>query len=261
MNLEKAKVLLEKISALMKSMEMSPDQVASIELDLMKTYLRDLYEQFQSPEQVSVPRPFQKEIQKQTEEPLKTAAKKTEIVFDLDDATKPETVQKEVIRPVPPVEQKPEPPAPIEVIKPEPEIEKIPEVKVEEIKTEERQPEKVEIEKEVKTTVSYTYKDPELEEIFEIKSAKELSEKLSQLPIPDLTKAFGLNEKIFTINELFGGNAELFTRVVQRLNSMDNFSEAKTYLIDEVAVKEEWSAPDKKKKAIEFIKLVKRRYN
>ena len=46
--------------------------------------------------------------------------------------------------------------------------------------------------------------------IFDQKASNELSEKFSMLPVDDVKKAFGLNEKIFTINELFDGNNSEF---------------------------------------------------
>ena len=48
----------------------------------------------------------------------------------------------------------------------------------------------------------------ELSELFQTEQINELSDKLSFSPISDLTKAMGLNERIFTVNELFGGNNE-----------------------------------------------------
>ena len=48
----------------------------------------------------------------------------------------------------------------------------------------------------------------ELEDLFEFKQAKDLSERLSQSPIKDLTKAMGINERFLTTNELFDGNGD-----------------------------------------------------
>ena len=97
--------------------------------------------------------------------------------------------------------------------------------------------------------------------LFEVKAATELSEKLSQAPIRDLTKAMGLNEKIFTINELFGGDSKVFDEVIKKLNTYNSFDAAKDYLATTVAHTYNWTNRDKKKKAIHFINLVKRRYS
>ena len=53
------------------------------------------------------------------------------------------------------------------------------------------------------TTPSSTF-SPDMLAIFEEKPITELSDKLSQTPISDLTKAMGISERIFTVNELFG---------------------------------------------------------
>ena len=102
--------------------------------------------------------------------------------------------------------------------------------------------------------------DEDMEELFEHGSAKELSEKLSNLPIKDLRKAMGLNEKIFTMNELFGGSQPDYDKAMNELNGMSNFEQAKVYLIQNIAGKYGWTKRGKKKKAQNFIKLVRRRY-
>ncbi|MCB0643443.1 MAG: hypothetical protein KDC44_17455, partial [Phaeodactylibacter sp.] len=101
----------------------------------------------------------------------------------------------------------------------------------------------------------------DVEELFESSKAKELSEKLGELPIPDLTKAMGLNEKIFTINELFDGDQNKFNSVLQVLNGLHTYEQAKEYLVSEVVDTFDWTDKSKKKKAKNFIKLIRRRYN
>ena len=103
--------------------------------------------------------------------------------------------------------------------------------------------------------------EEELENLFEHHQAREISEKLSELPIQDLGKAMGLNEKIFTINELFDGDQEAFKNAIQVLNSLSTFEEAKHYLVREVALRYNWAISDRKNKAKNFIKLVRRRYS
>jgi len=101
----------------------------------------------------------------------------------------------------------------------------------------------------------------ELDELFQTEKISELSDKLSCSPISDLTKAMGLNEKIFTVNELFEGNNGEFQNLMVALNGLNSYDEAKTVLMSSVATKYEWSKPDKLKKARNFIKLIQRRYN
>lgn len=103
--------------------------------------------------------------------------------------------------------------------------------------------------------------DPKFDDLFDQnQETRELSDKLNAMPIPDLRKAMGLNEKILTRNELFGKDQIAFDDVVQKLNSYSSFEEAKPILAA-TATKYNWTAKDRKKKAQVFIKLIRRRYN
>ncbi len=102
--------------------------------------------------------------------------------------------------------------------------------------------------------------DEELLSLFEDASGNELSDKLSQLPIKDLTKAVSINERIFTIKELFGNDKEEYQNMMVALNGLDSFEDAKQVLLGSVATKYDWGSSGKMKKAIGFIKTVRRRY-
>jgi hypothetical protein len=119
----------------------------------------------------------------------------------------------------------------------------------------------------VNTTVQETVnevKSPvfsdEMLEIFEETQINEVSDRLSMTPIADLTKAMGINEKIFTVRELFNKDQERFMSTMSHLNSCVNFEEAKQYLLHGIASENGWDEPSKSKKAANFIKLVQRRY-
>ena len=99
-----------------------------------------------------------------------------------------------------------------------------------------------------------------LKKIFENEAVNELSDRLSMSPIADMTKAMGINERIFTVKELFGGDNEIFNSILQRLNAFTSYDDARTYLITGIAKDQEWGDPSKIKKADTFVKLVKRRY-
>lgn len=100
----------------------------------------------------------------------------------------------------------------------------------------------------------------ELDRIFEIRQGNELSERLSSTPIKDIFKAMGLNERIFTQNELFGGNNEVFRQTIDKLNNFSTFAEAKRYLKATVADTYAWSDSGRVKIAQNFVQLVHRRY-
>ena len=113
---------------------------------------------------------------------------------------------------------------------------------------------------EVKPAVEEAKISEEILALFTSPEVSELSEKLSLTPIKDLKKAMGVNEWIFTQNELFGGKADLFTETVEALNKMSNFDDACTYLAGGVATDLDWAEEKRKKKAEKFIQLVRRRY-
>lgn len=100
----------------------------------------------------------------------------------------------------------------------------------------------------------------EILNLFEFEEVSELSDKLSRAPIADLTKSMGINERIFTVQELFGGDSELFTRSMETMNKFTSLEQARDYLVKNVAVDQKWADENKVKKATHFIKLVSRRY-
>jgi hypothetical protein len=269
MDLNRAKILIEKINSLHKSMGADASHIAAIEKDLMLNYIRQLYEVVRSEEPATTKSASKVEIIKSTPKP-KPIKKSTPA---------PKPVEREIIVPdeieeieVPPVVSAPKPirkaprvievpdaladykaPAPTPTPRPKP--------------TPPPPPPPTPVAKPTppppapKPTPVPTYSaDEDMEELFEHGSARELSEKLSNLPIRDLRKAMGLNEKIFTMNELFGGNQPAYDKAMIELNALNNFEEAKAYLIQNVAGKYEWTKRNKKKKAQNFIKLVRRRY-
>jgi len=100
----------------------------------------------------------------------------------------------------------------------------------------------------------------ELAKLFKFESANEISDKLSRSPISDLTKCMGINEKIFTVQELFGGDSGLFNTSMESLDKLSSIEQARDYLVEHVAVDQHWGAEGKIKKAANFIKLISRRY-
>ena len=99
-----------------------------------------------------------------------------------------------------------------------------------------------------------------MEEIFKEEKVSELSDKLSMSHIDDIRKGLGLNERLFTQKELFGDNSSHFNEVLDTLNKMSTYDEAKTYLLNNVIPVYHWDSEGKVKKAATFIKLVKRRF-
>lgn len=96
--------------------------------------------------------------------------------------------------------------------------------------------------------------------LFEEQEATQLSEKLSKMAISDIEKSMSINEKIFTINELFNGNSQEFRSCLEKLNGMSSYNEAVEYLSKDVAGTYEWTDKAKRKKALNFIQLVNRKF-
>lgn len=91
--------------------------------------------------------------------------------------------------------------------------------------------------------------------------ATELSEKLSKTAIQDIEKAMSINEKIFTINELFNGNSQEFRSCLSHLESLHSYQEAVDHLSHGPAQKYDWGEEEKRKKAQIFIQLVNRKFS
>jgi len=260
MNLTKAKILLDKINRLYTSMSLDEENVATIEKDLMRDYVKQLYDAFLHEETtVSVPVRPKKVVHKPvyTPPPAPIIRKKVAVVT----TPPPPPVVEEVSVPV--VKATPPPrivtPAPRVVVTPPPIVVESPPpppppVVVESTPTAVVPPKP-------RTVTPTTIVDPEHTELFEVSTnAKELSEKLGQTRIRDLNNAMGLNERIFTVNELFGADNSLYRNVIRDLNNLTSFEEAKAYLSTNVAEKFNWTHKSKRNKAKNFIKLVRRRY-
>ena len=249
MDLRQAKKILDKINRLYDTMTMDDDAPDVFEKDLMLSYIRQLYAAIGEGEEV-------------LPEPPPPARAST--------AVTPPAVEKMEATPTPPVsepapEPDPEPEQEEEIIIPEMTVEPEPAAEVAPPPPPAPEP----IIKQTPPVVEEKLEEPrpsaaqtteEHESLFEQKEASELSEKLSQRPIKDIFKAMSINERVFTLNELFNGDKSAFDLALDRLNGFSHFEEAKVYLTYEVAGRFDWLHPSKQKKAKNFIKLVRRRY-
>ncbi|TVR87721.1 MAG: hypothetical protein EA411_06700 [Saprospirales bacterium] len=279
MNLEQAKKKMNKINRLLDTIEPDESPTSRLERDLLLNYIRELYESVLENSDADLP----------SSGTLSFKPTTAESIAPQKPANNPESRQKEETETLvqQPVEKKHAPePQTITETEPEPvqETEPVQEAPIEKPKVEKKaaKPRPVEateekpIEKSQKASISKAPKteetkvetliaekveeEPEVEELFTIKKANEISEKLSQLPISDLNRAMGVNEKIFVKNELFAGDDNVFRQVIQKLNTLNSFEDAKNFLSSEVAYTYQWTDPDKKNKAKNFIQLVYRRY-
>lgn len=232
MNLQQAKITLEKINRLYQSMTLD-SSIDEHEQQLMLNYIRQFYQAFSG---------------EGLEEKPPKAIKKPRVIRKSAD-------------PAPSVTE-----IPVPDFKPEP----IPEPAPEPVKVEQLKPVYTPPPPRPEPPVATKISDPELDritlhtddydELFEVPAAKDLSDRLSSSPIRDLTKAISINEKILTRNELFGNDKSRFDEALKKLNSFGSFTEARPYLAG-LASEYEWNQKNLKKKAQVFIKLVRRRYN
>lgn len=223
MDSQQVKILLEKINSLHKSISLNKGPMVAIERDLMLSYIRQLYEEFL-----------------EADAPQRSATSLPNIVEnDVKIAPKPQEMERPKPTYDPPKmteapQYTPPPPAP----------------KVE-IPREESKP--------APSPTPRPSRNGNYEGLFDIRQAKELSEKLSERPITDLTKAFAINDKLLYINELFGRDAGSFNETLKLLNRFESMNEAKSLMLS-VAEQYDWLEEERQEIAQGFIKTVRRRY-
>ena len=273
MDLKKSQRLLHKIQAFID--DGNGQELSRLEKDLIKSYVVQLYDAISSTEETSVVQEHHKPL-----EPLipKKLKEEPEVKFEpithrVPEVTKPEITKQEVSRPEPPKrEEKMEeeivfsaykPPVqkekPVEVEIPQAEMKYAP-PKTESIPYEYKAPEIVKEKVEVpKVSSSQTQQPESLNKLFDLQKSDDAS-RFSHIPIASIESAMGLNERIFTLNELFGGDKALFDATCSTLNNLNSFSEARSVLMDGPAREYKWADPERIKMAEHFIRLVARRY-
>jgi hypothetical protein len=253
MDLQQARILVRKINSLFKSMEMdgSP-QPTAIERDLMLSYLRQLYQAFLADgaeaAKVTVSAPIVEIPTKPSPEP--------ELVKPVVEA--PKTYVPPVVSIVEPpkVEPTPEPEIKVEPKVYLPPVETIKPPVVEEFKPTPEPPKPSPPPTPAPVSPGNT---SGLESLFAFKKATELSEKLGETPIADLTKGMSINDRLLYMNELFGRDMSKLDEVLRALNNFPSLDSAKSYLMG-IAAQYNWGEEERSEIAQSFIKLVRRRF-
>jgi len=242
MDFKKFDLLLKKINTLKQNMDLSGDDVSKLEIDLLKNYIRQMYELVALPDtEVSLtahPKP-----------------KSAEVVVEKRRRTELEEVTEPVVKIEKPAEFTPA----VEAVKEEKKLPQTPAVvelvqqtPVAEVVSAPEPVAKAEEKSEQNLTA-------DMAEIFSSDPSSDLSDKLSSAPLEDIKKAIAINDRILTTNDLFGGNKDLLEETLSFVNKAENFEAAKNWIISHVAVPNKWMSADKKGKAKRFIKLVRRR--
>lgn len=236
MDFSKTSKLLKKFKGLHHTLRDSEQEPSSIEKDLLLSYLKELYEQVLTIGAISAEPTLPKQA---VAEIITASSNGNGQIYE---------APKQVVPPSPPSVTTP----PVEKMVPPPVA---PIAPVQQVPAASAPPAQ-----EPSVVVPSEASSP-LTELFAAKGVNELSDKLNKLPITDINRAMGINEKVLTINELFHGDQELYSKTVLKLNSFTSFSEAKNYLIGSVASDLNWANESKVKKADKFIQLLRRRYN
>lgn len=92
-----------------------------------------------------------------------------------------------------------------------------------------------------------------------LKQAKiELSDTLQEVPVKDLKKAIGINDRFLFIKELFRGDEVMYERSIKTINSFSIFPEAEYWIKRELKLKLGWN--DSNPEVKQFDQLIKRRF-
>jgi hypothetical protein len=87
----------------------------------------------------------------------------------------------------------------------------------------------------------------------------DLGDTLTEVPIRDLRKAIGVNDRFLFINELFRGDEVAYERSIKTINSFSIFAEAEYWIQRELKVKNGWDSNNEM--VAQFFQLVKRRFS
>ncbi len=234
MDLLKTKIFLDKLNREYARMSKDPENVVRLDVDIMLAYVRDLYDALLS------------NADNAGSGPSKAAPAKEPV----NEPPAPVAAQ-------PPASAKPAAAEPEDKPAPAPPP---PPIVVEPVKSEEPLP-TVTPKAPAASPMSFPSISPEAEALFEHKEATELSEKLSNQPIPDLLKAIGLNDKLLLTRELFGDDNKAFESSIGVLNGFDSMDQAKKYLLEHCVMRYRWTDKKRLETAKKFVKLVRRRYS
>ena len=240
MNTDKASKLLKKIQALYDNLN-DQGSMSALERDLLLSYLRELYDELSSAT------PGSAVSTKRDPQPAR-------IIESPPPPRPPQPVEPEIsyTPPKPEPVVAPKPPEPPQYREPVPASAPPSDIPVQPEPT--KQPSVPSPESLADLT------DEALEALFEYKQIGELSEKLKMQPLERIEQGMGINERILIINELFGGDSDLFRRTLDELHSLNGFEAAKHHLVSNIATRYQWSEGAKKTQAILFTQLVRRKF-
>ena len=251
MQLDKVQQTLRKIQALADNME-ADGQTSQLERDLMKRYLRDLYEMVSMPvvaSEVVKPAPQVAEV-KQPAAP--------------EPVVENRPVEEPAEDPVP--EARAEPETPVETIE-EPSARKFsnptkyfPPADQTPATAREQEPAAQSMSSEEENEVAVATEDDRFVSLFAARNSNDVVGQLQSTPLSRIEDGLGLNERLLTINSLFAGDTSAFNETVEKLNECTTFEDARNLLIAGAAAKYGWDDEGRVQKAGEFVHLVRRKF-
>lgn len=259
MDLLKAKVYLDKINREFVRMAKDPENIARIDVDIMMSYIREFYDAYLSEKNSPTP-PAPPPVKPESSAPSRPVVAPPAETPAPKPADPPPPPPAPAPPPVAPLA--PEPPPVVVTRPPEPVAPPAPPAPpvVEEKPAPAAPPPTPEPARPHVAHHGNHHLPPEAEALFEQKQAKELSEKLSELPVADLRKAIALNDRLLLTRELFGGDAQAFETTIGVLNGYTSFEQARHYLLENCVMRYHWTEKKHLETARNFIKLVRRRY-
>lgn len=87
----------------------------------------------------------------------------------------------------------------------------------------------------------------------------ELGQVLTDVPVRDLRKAIGINDRYVFVSELFRGDEVMYERSIKTINGFKIFAEAEYWIERELKIKLGWD--DSRDCTAHFYRLVKRRFS
>ena len=231
---------------------MDDGEIASIERDLMLSYIRQLYEAFHQMDAGGAVATTKSQAAKVKQNPDLEITNEAPVQPPVKKYKPPRIIEipdtvKETPPPAPKKQAPPPPPPPKPAPKPKPEP------KPEPPKVAPPTP------KPAPTPTAKGSSNPKVKALFVFKEAKELSEKLSAQPIKDLTKSMAINDRLLYTNDLFGKDNNALNAALKRLNGLGSMDQAQP-LLEELAEQHNWTDEEKADTAMSLIKLVRRRY-
>ncbi len=247
---------MARLQAMINTLEANPD-LSALERDLILNYLRELYELVNDirPQSLPVFKPKQEAI---PTVPEKELGQKT-LEFKFEPIEEP-AVEKPAEKIIPPPPPQPEPipveAAVVEAIKPVNEPVETNPAPASAPAPAPSEPAPVPEPVQAKPNPM----PASILELFEVRRGSELSDKLNELPLRDINRAIGIADRMEIIQTLFGGQRQLFDQIITDLNQFKSYEEAREFLGPGPAIHYKWDHDDRREKAVEFIRLIRRRY-